>query len=111
MKPYIIKNKEFLNFFNQLSPKNKQEFVPLLKKEHVNTISEICKNFLKRNLTQDPKIISKVKSSKKEIKAVSLKTCPLYKKKKILKSKRGGAILSVLLPLAASLITSLFTKK
>ena len=111
MKPNIIKHEQFLKFFTNLSPRNKLHFIPSLKKEHLNTISEICKNFLKRNLTQNPKIISKVKRSKKEIKAVSLKSTPLYKKKTILKSRRGGAILSVLLPLAASLITSLFTRK
>ena len=111
MKPYIVTNKEFLHFFNQLPPKTKRDFIPTLKKNHVNTISEVCKNFLNRKLTRDSKVISKIKPSRKEIKAVSLKTTPLYKKKKILQSKRGGAILSVLLPLAASLITSLFTKK
>ena len=111
MKPYIVKNKEFLRFFTQLSPKNKQNIIPALKKEQINTISEICKNFLKRNLTQDPKIILKLKPAKKEIKSISLKLIPLYKKKKILQSRRGGAILSVLLPLAATLITSLITRK
>ena len=111
MKPNIIKYKEFLKFFTHLSPHNKQHFIPSLRKEHLNTISEICKKNLKCNLTQDPKIISKVKSARNEIKTISLKSTPLYKKKKILQSRRGGAILSVLLPLAASLITSLFTRK
>ena len=110
MKPYLIKQKEFLNFFNNLPPKSKNRLIPVLSKDQLNTVSEICKNFLKRNLSQDPKVIRKVKSSKKEIKAISLKSTPLYKKKKILQTRRGGAILSVLLPLAASLITSLFSK-
>ena len=47
----------------------------------------------------------------KEIKSISLKTTPLYKKKKILQSRSGGAILSVLIPLAASLIGSLISRK
>ena len=111
MKPYIVKNKDFLKFFTQLPPKNKRYYIPGLKKDHLNTISEVCKNFLNRNLTTNPKIISKVKPSKQAIKVVSLKSTPLYKKKQILQSKRGGAILSVLLPLAASLITSLISKK
>ena len=111
MKPYIIKHKEFLKFFAKLPPKSKSQLIPTLNKEQLNTISEICKNFLNRKLTQDPKIVRKVKSAEKEIKTVSLKSIPLYKKKKILKTRQGGAILSVLLPLAASLITSLITKK
>ena len=111
MKPYIIKHKEFLDFFINLTPKIKRTLIPSLNRGQLNTISEICKNFLNRNLSQDPNIIRKVKHSKKEIKHISLKKTPLYKKKKILQTKRGGAILSVLLPLAASLITSLFTRK
>ena len=111
MKPYIVKQKEFLNFFNNLSPKSKRDIIPNLNKDQLNAISEICKNFLNRNLTHDPKIIKKVKHCKKEINAISLKKTPLYKKKKILESRQGGAILSVLLPLAASLITSLISRK
>ena len=111
MKPYIIKHKEFLNFFVNLSPKSKRQLIPGLSRGHVNAISEICKNFLNHTLTEDPGIIRKVKSAKKEINIVSLKKTPLYKKKKILQSRKGGAILSVLLPLAASLFTSLFTRK
>lgn len=110
MKPYIIQNKEFLNFFTNLSPNKKKKFIPILSKDQLNTISEICKNFLKRNLTEDPNIVKKVKRCQKEIKTVALKTVPLYRKKKILQSRKGGAILSVLLPLAASVITSLLTK-
>ena len=108
MKPYIVKHKEFLNFFNRLPPKNKRDIIPNLSKDHLNTISEICRNFLNRNLTRDPRIVKKVKLSRKEINAISLKKTPAYKKKKILQSRRGGAILSVLLPLAAGLISSFF---
>lgn len=110
MKPYLIKQKEFFNFFNNLSPKSKADLIPVLNKEQLNTISEICKNFLKRNLSEDPKVIRKVKTARSEIKSLSLKKTPLYKKKRILQTRQGGAILSVLLPLAASLITSLFSK-
>ena len=55
--------------------------------------------------------MKKVKPSQKEIKTISYKTTPLYKKKKILQSRSGGAILSVLLPLAASLIGFLITRR
>ena len=111
MKPLIVKYKDFLNFFVKLSPKNKQHIIPNLKREQINTISEVCKNFLNHNLTRNPKIIRKVKGSKNEIKSISLKSTPLYQKKKILQSRQGGAILSVLLPLAASLITSIISRK
>ena len=110
MKPYVIQNKEFIDFFGKLSPRKKQKLIPILSKNQVNTISEVCKKFLKRNLTEDPNVIKKLRRSQKEIKTIALKTIPLYKKKKILQTRKGGAILSVLLPLAASIVTSLLTK-
>ena len=84
--------------------------MPTLNKDQLNTISEICKNFLKKKINNLPQN-NKVKPSQKEIKSISLKTTPLYKKKKIIQSRAGGAILSVLLPLAASLIGSLITRR
>ena len=107
MKPYISENKEFLKFFNKLNLKSKLQLISSLSKNHINTISEICKNFLAKNLTQDPNIIKKVKKSKKEIRLIALKKTPLYKKKKILQTRKGGFILNVLLPLAATLLGSL----
>ena len=111
MKPYIIKNNEFLKYFSKLPQKNKIHLIPTLNRDQLNTISEICKNLKKKNLTTCTKIIRKVKPSQMEIKAIALKKTPLYKKKKILQSRSGGAILSLLLPLAASLIGSLITKR
>ena len=70
MKPYIVKNNEFPNYLFKLSEKNKIHLIPTLNRDQVNTISEICKTFLKKNLTTCPKIIRKVKPSQKEIKAV-----------------------------------------
>ena len=110
MKPYILKNQEFLTFFNKLGKTSKHKLVSNLNKNHVDTISEVCKNFLQKNLTQDPQIIKKVKSARKEIKQVALKSTPIYKKKKILQTRKGGFILSVLLPLATTLISSLISK-
>ena len=82
MKPYILKNQEFLTFFNKLGKTSKLRLISNLNKNHINTISEVCKNFLQKNLTQEPQIIKKVKSARKEIKQVALKTTPIYKKKK-----------------------------
>ena len=110
MKPYVLQNKEFIDFFLKLSPRKQKKLIPGLSKDQVNTISEVCKNFLKRNLTQSPNVVKKLRKVRKEIKTIALKTIPLYKKKRVLQSRKGGAILSVLLPLAASVITSLIAK-
>ena len=111
MKPYVVQNKEFIDFFCKLSPQRKKKLIPILSRDQITTISEVCKNFLRRNLTEKPEIIKKVKRAQKEIKTIALKTTPLYQKKKILQTRRGGAILSVLLPLAASIVTSLLARK
>ena len=73
MKPYIVKNNEFLKYFSKLPERNKIHLIPTLNRNQLNTISEICKNVLSKNLTTCPKIIRKVKPSKNEIKSVSFK--------------------------------------
>ena len=110
MKPYVVQNKEFIEFFCKLSPQKKQKLIPVLSKDQINTISEICKKILKRKLTENPNTVKKLRHTQKEIKTIALKTIPIYKKKKILQTRKGGAILSVLLPIAASIITSLLSK-
>ena len=111
MKPYILKYKEFLKYFSKLPQNRRKRVIPTLNKGQINVISEICQNFLKENLTSCPKIIKKLKPSKKQIKAIALKKTPLYKKKQILQSRSGGGILSVLLPIASSLIGSLIGRR
>ena len=73
MKPYIVENNKFLKYFSQLLQKNKIHLIPTLNRDQINTISEIGKNLLKKNLTTCPKIIRKVKPSQKEVKAKDLK--------------------------------------
>ena len=82
MKPYIIKKSEFLKYFSKLPQRNKIQLILALNRNQLNTISEICKNFLSKNLTTCPKIIRQVKPSKKEIKSVSLKQLYYIKRKK-----------------------------
>lgn len=105
--PLIIKHKEFLIFLNQLKPRERKKLINTLKREHVHCLSEIFSNFLKKKLTVDPQVLRKLKKYKTDIKTVSLKKTPLHLKKKILSSVRGGGILSVLIPLAASVLGGL----
>ena len=111
MKPYILKYKEFLKYFSKLPQKGRIRVIPHLNRGHINAISEICQNFLKENLTKCSKVIRKLKPSKKQIKALALKKTSLRKKKQILQSRAGGGILSVLLPIATSLIGSLIGRR
>ena len=104
----IDRNKEFVLFISRLSAKDRRKIINVLGSEHINTISEIFQNFLKKNLTQDLGEIKKLTRYRQEVREIALKKIPLHRKKKILQTRKGGAILSVLLPLAAGLISSLF---
>jgi len=108
MKSLTADNADFISFLTKLSPKNRVKLISTFSNSQIRVISEIFNNFLHKNLTTDTKVISKIKPFSKEVKKIALKRTPLYQKKKILSSKRGGAILSVLLPIAASLFSSIF---
>lgn len=107
-QPLIRKNKNFILFISGLSPSERSKVIPILNGGLVATLSEIFRNFLCGNLTQDKKFIKHLRNCRREIHLVSLKTTSISKKKNILKSRKGGAILSALLPIAASLVGSLF---
>ena len=50
MKPYIVKNNEFLKYFSKLPKKEKKNhLIPTLNRDQVNTLSGICKNLKKQN--------------------------------------------------------------
>ena len=107
MKSLLSEHKEFIIFLNKLPPHKRSKLIDSLTRVHLECIAEICKNFLRKNLTEDLKTIKQLKKYKKEIKDISLKNTSLRKKKKILSTKRGGNILSLLLPLATSIISSI----
>ena len=109
-KPLIEVHRDLLLFLSNLPPPQRNKILSILKKKQINSISEIFTNFLKSNLTQDENTIKKLKKYKKEIQTVAKKRSPYRLKLKVLKSKRGGAILSALLPIAASLISGLLLK-
>lgn len=107
-RPLVQVHKGLLKLLSNLPKKKRNKVIALLKKEEVNSISEIFKNFLNKNLTVDKKIIKKVNPYKKEIRRLALKSVPLKEKVKILISPRGGSLLGFLLPVAVNLISKLF---
>ena len=107
----LEKNKEFILFLNKLSKPDRAKILHALGPSYINTIAEIFSNFLQENLTTNLEAIEEVKKYKKEVRAIARKRLPTYLKKRLLVSKKGRAILSVLLPIAASLIGSLIGSK
>ena len=110
MKSLLERNKEFIIFLNKLEPRIRRIILGNLGSEYINTIAEIYRNFLQQNLTIVPAIIKKVHPHRERVRRICLKSIPLYRKKEILQSKDGGFVLNLLLPLAASLVTSLIAK-
>lgn len=109
-EPLILRHKDLIFLLSHLSPQLRKDLIKSLKKSEIECISEIFSNFLKKRLTDKSNIINKLKKFKKDIRAVALKKTPLFKKKAILLSQRGGGILMTLLPLVTSVITGLLQK-
>ena len=110
MQPLVVQNKELLMLLARLPPQHRKKIIAELKRKQLECISEIFSNFLKKKLTKDTKIIKKLKKYSKEIRLVANKKPSLKLKRQTLTSKRGGALLSILLPIAASVISSLLSK-
>lgn len=109
-KPLVLEYKDLVHLLSQVSPKLRRQILQSLNKREVSCISEIFSNFLKKRLTHDSAVINKLKKFRNDIRTVALKKTPVYRKKAVLLSKRGGSILAALLPIAVSLITSLLQK-
>ena len=109
-KPLILQYKDLVFLLSHVPPKLRKQVLQNLNKREVNCISEIFSNFLKKRLTDDASIINRLKKFRDDIRTVALKKTPLYKKKAILLSKRGGSILAALLPIAVSALTSLLQR-
>ena len=108
--PLALIHKDLIYLLAKLSPEKRKKLISVLKKKHIDCLAEIFLNFLKNNLTQDKTIVKSLNIYKEDIRKVAKKKESTVSKRKILRSQRGGAILSILLPLAASVITSLFSK-
>ena len=106
-KPLVLTHRKLILLLKKLNPCNRRTLLSQLNKEHIQCLSEICSNFLKKHLTINPQIINKLRRYKVEIRNIARKKTSLKKKKSILTSKRGGNILSIILPLASSLISKL----
>ena len=97
--PLISKYRGFLSLLTGISPCTRKKIIKTCKRGEINTICEIIHNFLKRNLTTNQRIIKKMKKYKSLLRALANKKVKLQRKRSILRSKRGGSILSLLLPL------------
>ena len=77
----------------------------------INALSEVILNGFCGDIPLNKSDIEKLKPFKKMMKLLSTKSNKVGVRKKLMGSKRGGALLSIILPLAAAAITSLISKK
>ena len=103
----LVQEADFLTFLNRQTPADRRKLVSQLSTPQLKCVSEILSNFLKGNLSSDKVIIKKLKPKRNTIRTLARKKTPLGIKREILSSKQGGSILSVILPLVASLVSSL----
>ena len=72
-KSLISRNKQFVLFLSQLCPRDRRKIIEVVGGQHINTISEIFQNFLKKNLTHDLKEIKKLKRYSQEVRQVAFR--------------------------------------
>ena len=109
--PLAIQNAHFLKFFSKIGSSRRSRLIPSLNKPHVQSISEVCENFLKSNVPCTLCELKKLYPYREELRTLSSKKLSLKKKKNLMTTRRGGALLSVLLPLAIGAITTLLSNR
>ena len=103
-EPLIKKHWGLIRLLLKLKPKKRKTLIEGFKKVHINCISEIFKNFLRKNITTNSSILKKLKKYRSQISSVARKSTPLY-----LTLQKGAGLLNILLPVAASVISSLIS--
>ena len=76
----------------------------------INAISEVISNGICGNLPLNKSDIEKLKPFRRLMKSLSNKTVKVGERKKLMISKKGGSLLSIIIPLAATAITSLISR-
>ena len=102
---------DFILFLKTKDQEQIKDIVRNLPKEVINALSEVILNGLCGNIPLNTNDIEKLKPYSKFMKLLSNKSVGVDKRKKLMSTKNGGSLLSVLLPLASSVIASLITKK
>ena len=106
--------KHYCNFILFLKTKDKKTIRSIVKKspkEVINALSEIVLNGYCGNIPLNEREIQKLKPYRKLMEILSNKNVKNEERKKLMSSNKGGSLLSVLIPLASSVITGLLTRK
>ena len=102
---------DFILFLKSKDENKIKEIVENLPKNVINALSEVVLNGLCGNIPLNKSDIEKLKPFRRLMKSLSNKSIKVCERKKLMISKKGGSLLSIIIPLAASVITGLISKK
>ena len=110
-KPISLLNCKFIQFLKNKNEKEIRSIVKNLPQPLINVLSEITLNCLSGNITNNKNKIKILKPYSSVMKAVAYRKNSYKRRKSLLATKKGVGFLSILLPLAASVIGSLASPK
>ena len=104
----------YCNFILFLKTKDKKKIKSIVKnlpKEVINALSEVILNGYCGNIPLNERDIQKLKPYRKLMEILSNKNVKIDERKKLMSTNKGGSLLSILIPLASSVITNLLSRK
>ena len=96
-----------LRRIHRMGEKAKREYVKRCDRQFIDCVSECAKNVLKGNVPLSNAQMSKLRSRRQDLRALSVKKTSLTKKRKIIQK---GGFLSALLAPALSVLAGLLLK-
>ena len=102
---------DFILFLKSKDEKKIKEIVKNLPEDVINALSEVVLNGLCGNIPLNSIDIEKLKPFRKLMNLLSNKSVGIVKRKRLMSSKKGGSLLSILIPLASTIIAGLTTRK
>ena len=105
MSNEILSALPLLEYLSRCRKKEIQRFIAQAKPQIIKLLSNLCYNFNKKNITEDPKHIKKLKPYAKLITSLCKKSHSIKSRKRVLQT--GGfapTLLATLIPLVAQLI-------
>ena len=109
--PLLAQYCDFILFLKSKDKNKIKENVKNLPVAIINTLSEIMSNALCGNIPLNKSDIEKLKPFRKLMQSLSNKSNSASSRKKLMISKKGGSLLSIILPLAAPTICRLISQK
>ena len=104
-----LKKRDFLTLLAQSkTPKRRALLAEWANKSEIDSLSEIVYNTLRGNIKLNKRLFKKLKRCKNHLRELANKKNSITKKRKII--KQNGGFLSVLIPTALSLLTSVVPK-